>query len=87
MQKSSIRVPVSHFVAPTLQRIDHDHSGANRGRIDLETGAGVDVRIGNMNAKIDSSGFTTFDGGGWTLPITIGGQTLTLNIDTGSSDL
>ena len=28
-----------------------------------------------------------FDGGGWTLPVLIGGQQVILNIDTGSSDL
>jgi aspergillopepsin I len=28
-----------------------------------------------------------FDGGGWILPVLIGGQQLWLNLDTGSSDL
>jgi aspergillopepsin I len=28
-----------------------------------------------------------FDGGGWVLPVLIGGQQLYLNLDTGSSDL
>ena len=30
---------------------------------------------------------TEFDGGGWIIPVVIGGQTVTLNLDTGSSDM
>ena len=29
----------------------------------------------------------SYDGGGWTLPVLIGGEQLILNIDTGSSDM
>jgi aspergillopepsin I len=31
--------------------------------------------------------YANFDGGGWVLPVLIGGQQLYLNIDTGSSDM
>lgn len=31
--------------------------------------------------------YANFDGGGWVLPVLIGGQQLFLNLDTGSSDM
>lgn len=31
--------------------------------------------------------YNSFDGGGWIIPVLIGGQQVTLNLDTGSSDL
>lgn len=42
------------------------------------------------NATIDQETgavYANFDGGGWILPVLIGGQQMILNIDTGSSDL
>ena len=42
------------------------------------------------NATIDQETgavYANFDGGGWVLPVLIGGQQLFLNIDTGSSDM
>jgi aspergillopepsin I len=42
------------------------------------------------NATIDQETgavYANFDGGGWIIPVLIGGQQVILNIDTGSSDL
>lgn len=42
------------------------------------------------NATVDQETgavYANFDGGGWILPVLIGGQQVILNLDTGSSDL
>ena len=42
----------------------------------------------NALIKRDTGAVATHnDGGGWTIPVLIGGQQMILNVDTGSSDL
>ena len=41
----------------------------------------------SLEARADGNETASNDGGGWLLQVSIGGQTVTLNMDTGSSDL
>lgn len=43
-------------------------------------------RYANVSSETGAV-YSNFDGGGWILPVLIGGQQVTLNLDTGSSDL
>lgn len=45
----------------------------------ISSGAAIDSETGAV--------YNNFDGGGWIIPVLIGGQQVILNVDTGSSDL
>jgi aspergillopepsin I len=59
--------------------------------INVKRGIRADVhRWVPRNATVDQETgavYANFDGGGWILPVLIGGQQVILNLDTGSSDL
>ena len=75
--------PSTNFLSKRATRLTAKRYVPRRTEIRARDGAILHKR----HQKRDGAVFLRFDGGGWILPVNIGGQTVTLNIDTGSSDL
>jgi aspergillopepsin I len=75
--------PSDHFLSKRATRVPAKRFIPKRTEIRSRDGA----ILHKPHQKRNGAVYLDFDGGGWILPVNIGGQTVTLNIDTGSSDL